>query len=67
MYSSACLSVLREGLGLGLGVRMGEVEEEGEAEEEDEEEEGWMRCKEWVPCPLGGPVLRLGGKGFCSI
>jgi len=64
MYSSACLSVLREGLGLGLGVRMGEVEEGGEAAEEEEEEEGWARCKEWVPCPLGGPVLRLGGKGI---
>ena len=58
MYSSASLSVLREGLGLGLGVRMREVEEEGE------EEGGWVRCKEWVPCPLGGPVLRLGGKGI---
>eukprot|EP00624_Nannochloropsis_granulata_P003818 evm.model.NODE_29350_length_8963_cov_36.581165.2 len=61
MHSPSCLSVRRQGLGLGLGVAVGEEKEE---EEEEEEEEGWMKCKEWVPCALGGPVVKLGSKGF---
>lgn len=63
MCSPACLPVQTQGLGLGPWVGVGEEEVEEEKGEEGEEE-GWVRCKEWMPCPLGGPILRLDSKGF---
>ncbi|EWM24302.1 las1-like family expressed [Nannochloropsis gaditana] len=64
MLSRASGGVLRRGLGLGVGSKGRKGREGREGGEGGEGgrggDEGWTLCQEWIPSPLGGPVMRRG-------